>query len=88
MTRKVAKEVVWSGGNSIGTKVPEGYYTRAAAARVIGRHPDTLTAWRKHGILIPSAYMKAGKLDVYLYSEEDIAEGKRIAKGLVPKALQ
>lgn len=88
MTRKVAKEVVWAGGNSIGTKVPDGYHTRSKAAVLIGRHPDTLRKWRKEGMLIPSAWMKAGKLKVFLYDDEDIAEGKRIARGEIPKAMQ
>ena len=45
--QKVTKEVKWAGGNSIGTKVPEGWYTRHDAAKLIGRHPDTLKVWRK-----------------------------------------
>ena len=81
--KKIVPETKWAGGNSIGTKVPEGWYTISEAAGKIGRHRDTLKDWRKDEWLIPSGVMKAGKLDVYLYNDADIETGKALARGEV-----
>ena len=72
------------GGNSIGTKIPEHTYTRISAAKKVKRSPDTLRRWHQQGICIPSKRMKAGKLTVYLYTEEDIVAMKQLAKTQKP----
>lgn len=101
--REASKEVTSSmearipQGNSIGDRVPEGWYTRHQAAAMVGRTYDTLKRWAKLGeeaveagkesdyiLAIPSGTMKAGQLDVHLYNDQDIANLQEIARTRVP----
>lgn len=79
-------------GNTIGANAPEHCYTRTTAAQKIKRSPDTLKRWQQQGICVPSTYMNAGKLKVWLYTEEDLLALKRTAKtqkpGRKPKKKQ
>jgi DNA-binding transcriptional MerR regulator len=70
--------------STIGRMVPDGWYLTSDAARMVGKHPDTLRRWRKEGIFIPSGEMKAGALTTNLYSEEDIAKMKKLVATLRP----
>jgi DNA-binding transcriptional MerR regulator len=80
------------GGNSIGAKAPEHAYTRTTAAKLVKRSPDTLKRWHKQGICVPSTNMKAGKLTVWLYTEDDLLTLRELAKtqkpGRPPKKKQ
>ncbi len=58
---------------------PTRYTVNEAAARV-GRSPDTLRRWRLDGTYMPSDTMQAGSLTVYLYTDQDLENLKRIAK--------
>lgn len=82
-----------SEGNGIGTRVPEGWYLRGETAKRVGRDKDTLKRWHKLGQkelddkvphpkyvgAIPSGKMTLGRLDVWLYTDEDIDNLKAIA---------
>jgi len=57
-------------------------YTRSQAALLVGRDVDTLKRWHREGIYSPSDARRFGKTVVGLYTDDDIAEMKRIAKGL------
>lgn len=78
-------------GNSIGSIAPDKLYTRAKAARLVGRSPDTLKRWHKSGIATPSARMRAGELLVWLYTDKDIEHLRRVAStqrpGRKPKGV-
>lgn len=71
-------------GNGIGGMVPDGWYTRADAARQVGRDPDRLKTWHRKflagdksfEVAAPSGHMMAGALKVWLYSDEDIEKMK------------
>jgi predicted site-specific integrase-resolvase len=66
-------------GNGIGHLTPDGYFTVAEVAERCGRSVDTIKRWNKTGLFKPSHVMRVGKLSVWLYSEQDIAEMKEIA---------
>ena len=67
-------------GNSIGRRTPDNRHTRVAAAYLVGRSVDTLKRWHKHGIAVPSESMQAGKLRVWLYTDEDVLTLRDVAK--------
>ena len=69
-----------SQGNSINSRVPDGYCTGKDAALRVGRSYDTLRQWEKDGVFTPSTVMKMGELTVRLYSDEDIETLKQIAR--------
>ncbi len=71
-------------GNSIGANTPEHYYTRSRAAYQVNRSTDTLKRWHKNGLCIPSASMQAGKLTVWLYSDDDIKRLREVARNQKP----
>lgn len=72
--------------------VPEGYYTRAEAARHVNRDPDRLKAWHRkflagdtaYKTASPSAHMMAGTLKVWLYSDEDVENMKQFVANSKP----
>jgi DNA-binding transcriptional MerR regulator len=66
-------------GNSIETILPDKTYTRSKASKLVNRSTDTLKRWHHSGLLVPSTQMQAGKLRVWLYTEEDITKLKQIA---------
>lgn len=57
------------------------HYTVSEAAEEIGKSAETLRRWRRTGFMVPSVEHKMGELTVYLYTEEDLIELKK----LVPK---
>jgi hypothetical protein len=71
-------------GNPIKDAVPEGWHLVGEAASLIGRSKDTLKRWHAEEVLIPSGTMDYGQLEVPLYSEDDIKEGRRIARTMKP----
>ena len=58
--------------HGVGSLIPEGFYTRAEAAYMIGRSRDTLHRWHKSGRYQASKAMQVGKVQVWLYTDEDI----------------
>lgn len=81
-----------TGGNGIGGMVPDGWYTRAEAARQVGRNPDRLKTWHRkslagdkaYDIASPSGHMWAGTLKVWLYNDKDIEAMKEFAANQKP----
>lgn len=67
-------------GNSIGANVPERTYTRSKAAWQVNRSPDTLKRWHRLGLVVPSQRMQAGKLNVWLYTDDDIKRLREFAR--------
>lgn len=59
-------------------------YTVAEASKILGRHPDTLTRWRKSGLYSPSDSVIVGQLKVWLYTDKDLEEMKKLTKTLKP----
>lgn len=66
-------------GNSIGAIAPDRTYTRSRAAYLVNRSPDTLKRWHRLGLCVPSSSMQAGKLRVWLYTDDDIKQLKDFA---------
>ncbi len=87
MSSKKKKGRPPSEGNGIGAVTPEGWHTRSEAARLVGRDPDTLKAWHRkaragdpaYNAAVPSGQMKAGRLNVWLYSDQDIIDLRTFA---------
>jgi DNA-binding transcriptional MerR regulator len=71
-------------GDSISSTVPDGWYTCSGAARKVGRSADTLRRWHREGWCRPSGWKMNGDLKVWLYSEEDIAEMRKLIKTARP----
>ena len=71
---------IGNGGNSIGRRTPDNMHTRVAAAYLVGRSVDTLKRWHKQGLVVPSESMQAGKLRVWLYTDDDMMKLRDIAK--------
>lgn len=67
-------------GNSIGRRTPANTHTRVAAAYLVGRSVDTLKRWHKQGLVTPSQSMQAGKLRVWLYTDDDMMKLRDVAK--------
>ena len=53
-------------------------YTTPQAAALVGRSVDTLRRWRSTGIYPATHKAKFGRLEVYLYSDEDIVAMRKI----------
>lgn len=66
-------------GGTIGMTVPDGWFTVGQAAAQCGRSTDTLKRWARSGRFRPSGVMRAGELDVSLYSERDIELLREVA---------
>lgn len=60
--------------------IPDGWLTQSAVAKIVNRHPDTISTWRKQGVYRPSGYVLAGQTRVWLYSPEDVRAMRDIAK--------
>lgn len=71
-------------GNSIGRRTPANMHTRVAAAYLVGRSVDTLKRWQKQGLVVPSQSMQAGKLRVWLYTDDDMMKLRDVAKRQKP----
>lgn len=59
-------------------------YTRRQAASLVGKDPDTLKRWKRNHVYMPSDRKPFGQIMVDLYTDEDIAAMKKIAKTLKP----
>lgn len=59
-------------------------YTVKEAAEKVGVSEDTLTRWRKQGVHTPCDSAFFGSLRVFLYSDEDLVELKRIKRSRKP----
>ena len=70
--------------NGVISRVPDGYHTRSQAAALIGKSRDTLKRWHNNGTYEATEYMEAGKLQVWLYSDDDISKLKEIAENISP----
>jgi hypothetical protein len=55
-------------------------YTRAEAARMVGRDADTLKRWAKTGVYRPSDKRPFGKVMVGLYTDDDIKAMKALVR--------
>lgn len=59
-------------------------YTVSQAAALVGKDADTLKRWKRTGVYMPSESRSFGKLDVDLYTSEDIKALKKIAREMRP----
>lgn len=59
-------------------------YTVSQAAALVGKDVDTLKRWKRNGVFKPSDSRPFGKLDVDLYTSEDIKAMKKIARTMRP----
>lgn len=59
-------------------------YTRRQAAELVGRDEDTLKRWKRNGVFSPSEEWTFGRLSVGLYTDEDIAAMRELAKTIKP----
>lgn len=59
-------------------------YTTSQAAAAIGKHPDTVKRWRDDGVYVPSDCRTFGQIEVPLYTSEDVAALRVIAKTRKP----
>lgn len=59
-------------------------WTASQAAREVGRDLDTIKRWKRTGVYRPSECRKFGSLEVDLYTTEDIAAMKAIARSMKP----
>lgn len=59
-------------------------YTVSQAADLVGKDVDTLKRWKRQGVFAPSDRRSFGKLDVDLYTSEDIQAMKKIARRMKP----
>jgi hypothetical protein len=84
MSNEPTRVAVWGGAASLVDTIPEGWYRRREAAQKVGRDYDTLRRWHKDGTYAPSGFVERGKLTVWVYSDDDIAEMKRIADNKKP----
>lgn len=55
-------------------------YSTQDVADWVGRSKDTIERWRREGILVPSRYMKVGRMKVWLYTEEDVHQARALAR--------
>lgn len=76
-------------GNSIGQIAPDNWLTRAQMAKRIGRSKDTLKRWHNDGIYKATGIMKAGEINVWMYSVDDIDKlidiASKLKRGRKPK---
>jgi hypothetical protein len=72
------KTTGWGGAGSLRHTIPDGWYTRRQAAELVGRDFDTLRRWHSEGIYVSHNWVVRGKLTVWLYSDEDIENMKKI----------
>lgn len=54
-------------------------YTVKEAAERTNRSIDTLVRWRKNGVYVPKNKRKFGELTVFLYTDEDLKNLKKVA---------
>jgi len=59
-------------------------YTINQAARLVGRHPDTLRRWSRLGILTASDEVAFGGISVPVYTDDDIQDMRNLRKTLKP----
>lgn len=65
-------------------RIPIGWFSRQEVATKIGKSRDTVKRWHNNGIFEASAYMRLGKLVVWLYSESDVRRMQQIAETIKP----
>lgn len=65
-------------GNTI--PIPDGFMTAGKLAQEVGVHKDTITRWRKDGLLHPEA-QQSGEITVYLFSDADYLVAINLAAG-------
>ena len=68
-------------GNVVGSGLPQGVYTMAKAAALMGVHRDTLKRWVEQGFINPAAKRVMGKLAIALFTDEEIEQGKALKTG-------
>jgi DNA-binding transcriptional MerR regulator len=56
----------------------DGLYTRADAARLVGRHPDTIRRWEREGLITPQL-LPFGQLTMPAFTPADVAKLQDIA---------
>jgi len=62
---------------------PSGLTTSEFAA-ALGKSVSTVIRWRRVGILSPRYQVQTGKTAVWLYSPDDLVEGKKLVATLRP----
>ncbi|AKL88350.1 MerR-like transcriptional regulator [Gordonia phage GMA6] len=66
------------------SQIPEGWFTRSQVAARIGKSVDTIRRWHASGIYKSTRQEQFGSVNVWLYSEEDVAAMKHIARTIRP----
>lgn len=79
MSNEPTRVAEWTGAASLLDTIPAGWHPRREAAEMIGRDYDTLRRWHRDGTYTPSGFVQRGKLTIWLYSDDDIAELKKVA---------
>lgn len=62
------------------SNIPDGMYTRGQVADKIGRTRDTIKRWHDSGTYKATHWHQSGKTTVWLYTDEDVAAMKQIAR--------
>lgn len=62
---------------------PDCFITSEVAER-IGKSQSTVERWRKEGLLEPSRSHQAGSKTIWLYTQEDVEQGKELAQSITP----
>lgn len=68
--------------SGIMSSIPEGNYTRAQVAAMVGRTRDTIIRWHNSGVFVPSHSKQYGKSKVWLYTDSDVEALRKIAKDM------
>lgn len=61
---------------------PDGWYTISQAASRVGRSEVTLRRWHRTGRYPATNQMRVGQLNVWVYSDQDIANMRNVAKNI------
>lgn len=60
--------------------IPEGMHTRAQVADLLGLSKDTIRRWQASGLYVPKHHKMYGENKVWLYTDEDITEMRKVAR--------
>lgn len=70
--------------SGIMASIPEGMFTRSQVADLIGRSKDTIRRWHDTGLYESTHPKKFGEMTVWLYTEEDVENLRKVARETRP----
>lgn len=68
--------------HGIGGLVPDGFYTRGAVAKMVGKSRRTIQRWHDEGIYKSTNRMAVGEILVWVYSDADIQNMRHIVTNI------